>query len=104
MCKSHNFLMISNCDFLSSDIVISKSASSVRGLSVDSVDSVRVRLQMSSISSLSRLCLAPPGSLAPLSLLSTLYIRLEMEMSRDPSHWPPHKPEKARAERSRAIS
>ena len=104
MCKSHNFLMISNCDFLSSDIVISKSASSVRGLSVDSVDSVRVRLQMSSISSLSRLCLAPPGSLAPLSLLSTLYIRLEMEMSRDPSHWPPHKPEKARAELSRAIS
>ena len=101
MCKSHNFLMISNCDFLSSDIVISKSASSVRGLSVDSV---RVRLQMSSISSLSRLCLAPPGSLAPLSLLSTLYIRLEMEMSRDPSHWPPHKPEKARAELSRAIS
>ena len=101
MCKSHNFLMISNCDFLSSDIVISKSASSVRGLSVDSV---RVRLQMSSISSLSRLCLAPPGSLAPLSLLSTLYIRREMEMSRDPSHWPPHKPEKARAELSRAIS
>ena len=104
MCKSHNFLMISNCDFLSSDIVISKSASSVRGLRVDSVDSVRVRLQMSSISSLSCLCLAPPGSLAPLSLFSTLYIRLEMEMSRDPSHWPPHKPEKARAELSRAIS
>ena len=24
MCKSHKFLMISNCDFLSSDIVISK--------------------------------------------------------------------------------
>ena len=31
MCKSHKFLMISNCDFLSSDIVISKSASGVRG-------------------------------------------------------------------------
>ena len=87
--------MISNCDFLSSDIVISKSASSVRGLRVDSVDSVRVRLQMSSISSLSRLCLAPPGSLAPLSVLSALYIRLEMEMSRDPAtghHINPRKP------------
>ena len=47
MCKSHNFLMISNCDFLSSDIILSKSASS--GLSVDGL---RVRLQMSSFSHL----------------------------------------------------
>ena len=48
MCKSHNFLMISNCDFLSSDIVLSKSASS----SELSVDGLRVRLQMSSFSHL----------------------------------------------------
>ena len=67
MCKSHNFLMISNCDFLSSDIVLSKSASS--GLS--SVDGLRVRLQMSSFSHLPSL---PRTARLPGPALSQLFI------------------------------
>ena len=64
MCKSHKFLMISNCDFLSSDIVISKSASGVRGPG-PSVDRLRVRLQMSISSHL-----PSPASLARARSLS----------------------------------
>ena len=100
MCKSHNFLMISNCDFLSSDIVLSKSASS----SELSVDGLRVRLQMSSFSHLPSLPRTArlPG---PARSLSTLYIRLEMEMSRDPRatghHINPRKPGQSQAEPSR---
>ena len=98
MCKSHNFLMISNCDFLSSDIVLSKSASS--GLSVDGL---RVRLQMSSFShlpSLPRTARLPGPALS----LNSLYSAGDGNVARSKSHWPPHKPEKARAEPSRAIS
>ena len=102
MCKSHNFLMISNCDFLSSDIVLSKSASS-SGLSVDGL---RVRLQMSSFSHLPSLPRTARLAGPALSLsLSTLYIRLEMEMSRDPRatghHINPRKPGQSQAEPSR---
>ena len=113
MCKSHKFLMISNCDFLSSDIVISKSASGVRGpgpgpVSTLWTDSGSGSKWASHISSpVSRLTRPGPLSLSlsRLSSLPTLYIRLEMEMSRDPAtghrH---HNPEKAQIERTRAIS
>ena len=95
--------MISNCDFLSSDIVISKSASGVRGpgpglvstLWTDSGSGSKWASHLPSPASLAR-----ARSLSRLSSLPTLYIRLEMEMSRDPAtghrH---HNPEKARAER-----
>lgn len=69
MCKSHKFLMISNCDFLSSDIVISKSASGVRGPG-PSVDRLRVRLQMSISHLISRLPPHSPGPALSLSLVS----------------------------------
>ena len=103
--------MISNCDFLSSDIVISKSASGVRGPGPGPVSTLWTDSGSGSKWAshlISRLPPHSPGpalSLSRLSSLPTLYIRLEMEMSRDPAtghrH---HNPEKARTDQTRAIS
>ena len=97
MCKSHKFLMISNCDFLSTDIVLSKSALGVWAVpaAVWSVDRLRVRLQMS----ISRLSLAlGPVSLS-LSLFSVLSFSLSLYSARAGNvarSRPPQKLEKAR--------
>ena len=95
MCKSHNFLMISNCDFLSSDIVLSKSASS--GLSAQcgrSPGPASNEQLLSSPVSASHRPAPWPRSLS----LNSLYSAGDGNVARSKSHWPPHKPEKARAE------
>ena len=97
--------MISNCDFLSSDIVISKSASGVRGPRLAGLVSTLWTVSGSGSKWASHLIsrLPPPspgpGCPALLSLLApnSLYSAGDGNVARS-SHWPPspHKPEKAR--------